>query len=286
MAVSALDRILRRDRVIVALSLAAISALAWLYLLSLASSMGDGGMPVTGMNDMSGMEGMQATPGMDMSGMAGSTGSPPAWSPGDAALVFTMWFVMMIGMMLPSAAPMLLLYARVGRHAAAQGAPFAATGVFGAGYLAVWFGFSVTATLAQFLLDRALLLTPMMESSSTILNGSLLIIAGLYQWTPLKHACLSKCRAPVAFLHAAGGFRRDPAGALAMGVQHGAYCLGCCWPLMLLLFVGGVMNILWIAAIAILVLAEKVVPGGDRIGRIAGALLVGVGAWFIFRGLQ
>ncbi|MFD1329246.1 DUF2182 domain-containing protein [Mycoplana ramosa] len=283
MAASALDTILRRDRIIVAVCLAAITALAWFYLLSLARSMGDAGISMEG---MSGMEGSQDMPGMDMTGMAGTMASRPAWSPGDAALVFTMWFVMMIGMMLPSAAPMLLLYARVGRHAEAQGTPFAATGIFGAGYLAAWSLFSLAATFGQWLLERSLLLTPMMESSSTVLSGVTLIIAGIYQWTPLKHACLSKCRAPVAFLQAAGGFRRDPAGAFAMGVQHGAYCVGCCWPLMLLLFVGGVMNILWIAAIAIFVLAEKVVPGGDRIGRIAGALLIGAGAWFLVRGLQ
>lgn len=275
MAPSAFDTVLRRDRTIVALCLAAISALAWLYLLSLARLMG--GMP---------MDGMEAMPGMDMPGMAATVASRLAWSPGDAALVFTMWFVMMVGMMLPSAAPMVLLYARVGRHAEAQGMPFAATGIFAAGYLAVWLLFSLAATFGQWLLERSLLLTPMMESRSTVLDGVLLIVAGAYQWTPLKYACLSKCRAPVAFLQATGGFRRDPAGAFAMGVRHGTYCVGCCWPLMLLLFVGGVMNILWIAAIAFFVLAEKLLPRGDRIGRIAGALLVGAGVWFIVRALQ
>lgn len=282
MAPSALDTILRRDRTIVALCLAAITALAWLYLLSPERSIGGAGMPM----GRAGMEGMPNIPGMDMPGMAGTVASPLAWSPGDAALVFTMWFVMMVGMMLPSASPMVLLYARVGRHAEAQGTPFAATGIFASGYLAVWLLFSLAATFGQWLLERSLLLTPMMESRSTVFDGVLLIIAGAYQWTPLKYACLSKCRAPVAFLQAAGGFRRDPAGAFAMGVRHGAYCVGCCWPLMLLLFVGGVMNILWIAAIAFFVLAEKVLPGGDRIGRTAGALLVGAGVWFIVRALQ
>lgn len=286
MAVSAFDTILKRDRIIVALCLAAITALAWLYLLSLARSLGGGSIPVDGVVGMSGMEGMQDMPGMDMPGMTGSMASRLAWSPGDAALVCAMWFVMMVGMMLPSAAPMLLLYARVGRQAEAQGTPFAATGIFGAGYIAVWLLFSLAATFGQWLLERSLLLTPMMESSSTVLNGVLLIVAGTYQWTPLKYACLSKCRAPVAFLQAAGGFRRDPAGAFAMGVRHGTYCVGCCWPLMLLLFVGGVMNILWIAVIAFFVLAEKLLPGGDRFGRIAGALLVGAGVWVIVRGLQ
>jgi predicted metal-binding membrane protein len=294
----ALDTLLGRDRAIVAASLAAMTALAWIYLFSLARTMQAGHMSMDGMDmggtvdmqgmegmaGMEGMEGMAGMEGMDMAGMAQAATVQP-WSAGDATLVLAMWCVMMVGMMLPSAAPMILLYARVGRHAAAQGAPFAATGVFAAGYLAVWFAFSLAATFAQFLLDRALLLTPMMESASAVLSGALLVLAGLYQWTPLKHACLSKCRAPAAFLQAAGGFRRDPGGAFAMGMRHGAYCVGCCWPLMLLLFVGGVMNILWIALIAIFVLAEKVFPGGDRIGRAGGMLLVAAGAWFIFRGL-
>jgi predicted metal-binding membrane protein len=282
----ALEMILRRDRTIVAVSLVALTVLAWLYLLSLAQTMGPAMGPGISSMPADGMGGMSGMVGMEMPGTARSMAAAPVWSAGDAAFVLAMWCMMMVGMMLPSAAPMILLYARVGRHAAAQGAPFAATGIFAAGYLAVWFLFSLAATAGQWALDRALLLTPMMESGSTLLNGTLLIAAGLYQWTPLKHACLSKCRAPVVFLHEAGGFRRDPAGAFAMGMRHGAYCVGCCWPLMLLLFVGGVMNILWIAAIAILVLAEKVMPGGDRIGRIAGALLVGAGVWFIVRGLQ
>lgn len=277
----ALDTILKRDRAIVALSLAVLTVLAWLYLLSLSKDM-DAGMPMDGMQGMEGIEGM---PGMDMSGMSDAMTAQTAWNLKDTSLVLAMWFVMMVGMMLPSATPMILLYARVGRHATAQGTPFAATGVFAAGYLAVWFVFSIGATVSQWLLDRALLLSPMMESSSAVLSGILLIVAGAYQWTPLKHACLSKCRAPVAFLHAAGGFRRDPAGAFAMGMQHGAYCVGCCWPLMLLLFIGGVMNILWIAVIAIFVLAEKVLPGGDRVGKIAGVLLAAAGVWFIYRAI-
>lgn len=282
MADPALDSILKRDRTVIAASIAAMTVLAWLYLLSLARTMA---VRHTSMDGMSGMQGMPDMEGMDMPGMAQTMTALP-WSAGDAALVLAMWCVMMVGMMLPSASPMILLYARVGRHAEKQGSPFAATGIFCAGYLVVWFLFSLVATLGQWLLDRALLLTPMMESASMVLSGALLIVAGLYQWTPLKHACLSKCRAPVAFLQAAGGFRRDPVGAFAMGVRHGAYCVGCCWPLMLLLFVGGVMNILWIALIAILVLAEKVFPGGDKIGRIAGALLVAAGVWFIVRALQ
>ncbi|MDF1631640.1 DUF2182 domain-containing protein [Mycoplana sp. MJR14] len=286
----ALDRLLKRDRTIVALCLAAMTVLAWLYLLSLARSMGapppvDGAGTMDGMPGMEGMQGMETMPGMDMSGMAMGPAAPAGWTTDDTALVVAMWLVMMVGMMLPSASPMILLYARVGRHAAAKGTPVAATGIFCAGYLAIWFLFSLAAALGQWLLERALLLTPMMESASPFLSGVLLVVAGLYQWTPLKSACLGKCRAPAAFLQAAGGFRRDAGGAFLMGMRHGAYCVGCCWPLMLLLFVGGVMNILWIAVIAIFVLAEKLLPGGDRMGRAAGVLLAAAGLWLTARGL-
>ncbi|MBB3976330.1 putative metal-binding membrane protein [Rhizobium azooxidifex] len=280
----ALERLLRRDRVIVAVCLAAMTVLAWLYLLTLARSMGAVPLPADDAGTMDGMPGMETMPGMDMAGMAMTPVAAAGWTANDTALVVAMWFVMMVGMMLPSASPMILLYARVGRHAAAKGTPIAATGFFCAGYLAIWFLFSLAATFGQWLLERALLLTPMMESASPFLSGVLLVAAGLYQWTPLKGACLGKCRAPAAFLQAAGGFRRDTAGAFLMGMRHGAYCVGCCWPLMLLLFIGGVMNILWIAAIAIFVLAEKLLPGGDRMGRAAGVLLVVAGAWLMARG--
>lgn len=281
----ALERLLKRDRVIVAVCLAAMTVLAWLYLLTLARSMGAVPLPADDAGTMDGMPGMEAMPGMDMAGMAMTPVAAAGWTANDTALVVAMWFVMMVGMMLPSASPMILLYARVGRHATAKGTPIAATGLFCAGYLAIWSLFSLLASLGQWLLERALLLTPMMESASPFLSGVLLVAAGLYQWTPLKGACLGKCRAPAAFLQAAGGFRRDAAGAFLMGMRHGAYCVGCCWPLMLLLFIGGVMNILWIAVIAIFVLAEKLLPGGDRMGRAAGVLLVAAGLWFVGRAL-
>jgi predicted metal-binding membrane protein len=274
-----LDALLRRDRIIILASLAAMTLLAWAYLLSLGDMMAAGEKP---------MEAMDGMPGMDMSGMPGMPEAmltPHAWSPRETLLVFAMWSVMMVGMMLPSAAPMILLYARVGRHAMSQGAPFAATGVFGSGYVAAWFVFSLVATIGQWLLERALLLTPMLESVSGLFSGMLLLFAGLYQWTPLKHACLSKCRAPLAFIQSEGGFRREPWGAFRMGLRHGLYCVGCCWPLMALLFVGGVMNILWIAALAIFVLVEKIMPGGQRLSQVAGAILVAAGAWLTIHGL-
>jgi predicted metal-binding membrane protein len=195
--------------------------------------------------------------------------------------MFAMWAVMMVGMMTPSAAPMILLYARVGRQAAAQQKPLAATGWFAGGYLLAWTAFSIVATLGQWGLERAAMLTPMMTGASGVFGGIVLIAAGLYQWTPWKDACLRHCRAPLHFIQQHGGFKRDAWGSLAVGFHHGLYCIGCCWALMALLFVGGVMNLLWIAAIMVFVLAEKVVPGGRLLTRLAGAGFVAAGAWLL-----
>jgi predicted metal-binding membrane protein len=195
--------------------------------------------------------------------------------------MFAMWSVMMVGMMTPSVAPMLLLYAAAGRKAAQSGAPLAATGWFFAGYLAVWIGFSVLATLAQWALTMLALMTPMMTTTSAVLGGALLIAAGLYQWTPLKGACLRACQSPIEFLTRHGGFRVAPLGAMRLGIAHGAYCLGCCVALMLLLFVGGIMNLLWIAGLTILILLEKIVPTGRLLPRISGGLLGAAGIWVL-----
>jgi predicted metal-binding membrane protein len=194
-----------------------------------------------------------------------------------------MWIVMMIGMMTPSVAPMMLIYARVGRQAASGDRPFAATVWFAAGYLLAWTTFSLAATAAQWALERAALLTPMMESASNLLGGIVLIAAGLYQWTPAKEACLAYCQAPLVFIMRHGGFRRDATGALTLGFRHGFYCIGCCSALMVLLFVGGVMNLFWIAALAILVLVEKALPFGMLIGRLAGIAFIADGAWLLFK---
>ena len=192
--------------------------------------------------------------------------------------MFLMWAVMMVAMMLPSATPMVLHYARVGRAADLDAKLFGPTGWFAAGYLLVWFGFAFAATGAQWALERAALLTPM-ESTSNVVGGILLIMAGLYQWSPLKNICLAHCQAPVLFIQSCGGFRRNVLGALEIGILHGVYCVGCCWVLMTLLFVGGVMNVLWIAAIATLVLVEKTV-GGRLVSRAVGAALI-VGGWLL-----
>jgi predicted metal-binding membrane protein len=263
-----LEALLRRDRLIIIVALTALAALAWADLVWLARDMDMGGM------DMTGFRTIPAGQGLMMPASA-------PWQPIEFAYVFAMWVAMMIGMMTPSVASMILIYARVGRQAAAQGKPFAASGWFAAGYLIAWTAFSAFVTAAQWALERAALLTPMMESASHVLGGIVLILAGLYQWTPLKGACLSYCRSPLAFIQRQGGFRREPSAALALGVRHGLYCIGCCWALMALLFVGGVMNLIWIAALAILVLVEKLAPFGWVIARGAGIVFVGAGLWLL-----
>jgi predicted metal-binding membrane protein len=284
----ALETVLRRDRVVVAAALAVIAVLAWAYVLWLATHIpmpaadgpGVAGSDMSGM-DMGGAAGGMA--GMDM-GAAVAPGFRP-WAPADFAFVFVMWAVMMVGMMTPSVAPMVLLYAGVGRKARASGRPIASTGWFFVGYLLVWIAFSIAATGAQWLLARAALLSPMMATTSAVLGSLVLIVAGLYQWTPMKEVCLRQCQAPIAFLMSHGGFRSDPRGALRLGAEHGAYCLGCCWALMALLFVGGVMNVLWIAGIAILILLEKTMPTGRLIPRISGALVAVTGVWLLLGAL-
>ena len=183
---------------------------------------------------------------------------------------------MMVAMMVPTAAPMTLFYTAVARKAAAQHNPVAPTFVFVAGYLAMWTMFSLVATAAQYALDRAALLSPMMVSTSAVFGAALLIAAGIYQLTPFKNACLRNCRGPAHFMSRC--WRTGNLGAFRMGLRLGAYCVGCCWILMGLLFVGGVMNLLWIAAIAIFVLLEKTIPFGDVSGRFAGAAMILVGA--------
>jgi predicted metal-binding membrane protein len=261
-----LEIVLRRDRIIVAAALAALTALAWTYVLWLAADMDMGEMEMTGFRMIPAGIGLMAP-------------APAPWRAIEFVYVFTMWAVMMVGMMTPSAAPMILIYAKVGRQASAQGKPFAAAGWFAMGYLLTWTGFALAATTAQWALDRTTLLDPKMTSASQVFGGIVLIAAGVYQWTPLKDRCLAHCQSPLLFIQRHGGFRRDSLGSLLFGLRHGAYCVGCCWILMALLFVGGVMNVLWIAAISAFVLIEKIVPVGRLISRIAGAGFVAAGTW-------
>jgi predicted metal-binding membrane protein len=269
---AAMETVLRRDRLIVAAALALMTGLAWAYVWWLAADMDMGGM------DMSGFRMIPAGRGWMM-----PTTAP--WTAMEVGLVFAMWAVMMIGMMMPSAAPMILIYARIGREAARTGKSLPASAYFAAGYLMAWIGFALAATVAQWALERSALLTATMEGASDIVSGAVLIAAGLYQWTPLKDMCLRQCQAPWLFIQRYGGFRPDIGGALALGIRHGGYCIGCCWALMALLFVGGVMNVLWIAAITILVLAEKVIPAGRAISRTAGAALFAGGGWLLAQAL-
>ena len=257
------ETILRRDRVIVLSGLAVIIALSWAYVSSLASDM------------------------QNNTGVATEMAMPQtqdAWGVTEFALTLVMWAVMMVAMMTPSAAPMILMFAGVNRSRQKQQGPYVPTSVFLLGYLGVWAAFSVLATAAQWGLHAVSLLSPMMISTSPVLGAILLLIAGIYQWTPLKHACLSKCRSSLGFV--LSEWREGRCGALLMGLKHGVYCTGCCWSLMALLLVAGVMNLLWVAAIAGFVLLEKVAPAGDRLGRAAGVLFIGWGVWMVAWGMR
>jgi predicted metal-binding membrane protein len=267
MGFSPIEALLKRERAIVLGALAALAALAWVYLYWLAA-------------------GMDAMPGPmpDMPGMVMEPATR-AWSVGEYLLAFAMWSVMMIGMMTPSAAPMILIYARVGRQAAAQGKPLAPTFWFFIGYLVAWCGFALVAALAQAMLLQLRLLTPMLQSEADALTGVLLIGAGAYQWTPFKDACLMQCQAPVGFIQRHGGFKRSGWASLRLGLKHGLYCVGCCWALMALLFAVGVMNLVWIAALSAWVLLEKIVPLGRVMVRALGLVLIVSGVIFLATGL-
>jgi len=265
---STLETVLRRDRLVVAGALGGIIALAWGYVLWLAADMDMGGMDMTGFR-------------MIPAGMGFMAPANAKWGAIEFAFVFVMWAVMMVGMMAPSAAPMILMYARVGRQRRAEGKPLAATGWFAAGYFLTWIGFSLAETMVQWTIERAAVLDSRMASTSNVLGGIVLIAAGVYQWSPLKDVCLAQCQSPLGFLMRHGGFRGDWPGCLLLGFRHGAYCVGCCWVLMALLFVGGVMNVLWIALLALLVLLEKLTPLGGWVARAAGVACLGAGAWML-----
>ncbi len=256
------DVIPRRDQILIATCILLIGALAWAYLLDLnrqASSAGASQMAMAGMRMPTDMAG----------GVAG------------VLLTFTMWSVMMVGMMAPSATPMLLLFATSQARRGVRGAP-TLTLLFGVGYLTIWIVFSMAATLAHWTLDHAMLLSPTMAVASRRVAGALCIGAGLYQLTPLKHGCLQHCQSPVGFLMS--HWREGPRGAFQMGVRHGVYCLGCCWALMALLFAVGVMNLLAVALLTVFILAERAGRGGTIISRVGGATMIGAGLFMLFIG--
>lgn len=260
------ERLIRRDRAITLSGLIILTLLSWLYVLTGAGT----GMSTIAMTTWH-------FPPPAPAGMA------TAWSPAYWLIMLAMWWVMMIAMMMPSAGPMILLYARVARHAQMQGrmpAGALPTFVFALGYLAAWLGFSVLATVVQWALEKAGFVHAMlMWSTNTTLTALLLIAAGLFQFTSMKAACLEHCRAPAVWL--ARHWQPGRAGALRIGLGHGAYCLGCCWALMALLFAGGVMNLVWIAGLAIVVLIEKLAPWGERFGFVLGILMAGTGLWLL-----
>ena len=260
-----IERVLARDKWIVAGCVALIAALAWFWLwresLRMSAAGAMAGMDMSGM-DMSGMDMAMATP----AGPAAYIGA-----------AFLMWFIMMIAMMLPSASPMILLYAGLARGQRGQGAGIAPTAVFAGTYLAIWAGFSAAAALAQWLLARSGAVSDMtLALGDRRVAGVLLIGAGVYQATALKRACLDNCRSPLSFVMRR--WRPGWAGAARLGIIHGVYCLGCCAALMALLFVFGVMNLVWVAALALFVAFEKVVPLGPR-------MVVGSGYALIVAGL-
>lgn len=262
------EALLRRERLIVLAGLLMITVLAWWWI-----AVGAG----TGMSPWA-MTTWQFPPPVH----------PPmveTWTTGYAILMLFMWWIMMIAMMTPSAGPVVLLYGRAYRHEQRLGklAPgLVPTFMFLFGYLLVWGMFSFIATGLQWGLERVGLVHQMlMWSVNPIFSALLLILAGLYQLTPLKSACLKHCRSPAQFL--AQNFRPGLSGALRLGGMHGAYCLGCCWFLMALLFAGGIMNLIWIAGLAVFVLVEKVVPNGELVGRVAGGALIALGLLTMLR---
>jgi predicted metal-binding membrane protein len=204
------------------------------------------------------------------------------WDARHLALLWAMWAVMMVGMMLPSATPMLLLYGSLARRSA-TGASTASRQIYAlaAGYLVVWALYSLGATALQRLLAKLLFVSSMMEATSPVVGATLLLVAGVYQLTPIKHACLRTCQSPLGFLMSR--WRAGLAGAFRMGVEHGALCVGCCWALMLLLFAGGVMNIAVIAALTALVALEKLTPFGAQGARVSGVLLIAAALWMLGR---
>lgn len=249
----------RRDRVVISSCLVLLTALAWAYLIHLDREMS-----------------AEMEYGQMMADMGMAMEEP--WKAADVLLAFAMWAVMMVGMMTPSAAPVVLLFAAIRRGTGAQRLP-GVVFAFGAGYLLVWVLFSAVAASAQWALHQAALLSPAMTTSSAGLGAAILIAAGIYQLTPFKASCLAHCRSPLGFLMS--HWREGTAGALRMGIAHGTYCLGCCWALMCVLFVVGVMNLLWVAALAIFVLMEKVGPAGIWVARASGVAMIATGGYVL-----
>lgn len=250
-----------RDRVLIASCILLISALAWAYLVHLSRKMSSSAAPMDMMVNM---------------GMMMDSG----WGVPDIFLAFMMWAVMMVGMMSASATPLLLLFAQMHPQRPERGGRLAVL-MFGLGYIAIWLGFSLSATLVQWALHQAALLSSTMALANPRAGGAILIAAGAYQLTPAKGACLRHCQSPLGFL--VSNWREGSRGALQMGLRHGTYCLGCCWALMAVLFAVGVMNLAWVGVLTAFVLLEKVGPKGARLARFGGIIMVAFGIFFTAR---
>ncbi|MQA28423.1 MAG: DUF2182 domain-containing protein [Luteitalea sp.] len=254
---------LRRDRIVISACLVLVIGLAWAYLVHLDRQM---------------------SPSMDYDTMMAEMGmaTDRAWTAADFWFTFAMWAVMMVGMMAGSAAQVLFLCSAA-RRGRGDGRVWPAVSMFGLGYILVWVGFSACAALVQSALHQAAMLSPAMATSSPRLGGAILLIAGVYQLTPFKSACLTQCRSPLGFLMT--HWHDGNLGALRMGGGHGWYCLGCCWAVMCVLFVVGVMNLVWVAALTAFILVEKVGPAGAVVARVAGALMI-IAGLVVFAGVR
>ena len=258
--------LLRRDRIVVVALLALVAALAWAFTVHQAWQMD--AMEAAMRRDMN----------MSMNGMA------PSWTPLDALLLFVMWSAMMAAMMVPGASPMVTAFATINRRRRERGAPDVPTAIFLAGYVIAWAGFSLIATALQWALQSSGLVTTMMQSGSYLFSAALFLAAGLYQFSPLKQRCLNYCRSPDGFI--LSEWRDGPLGAAVMGLRHGLFCMGCCAALMLLLFAVAVMDLRWVAALTVLVTAEKLLPGATFWRLAIGAGLLAAAAGFAVAALR
>jgi predicted metal-binding membrane protein len=250
---SKMESLLQKDRLFIISGLALITVLAWAYMFRMAWEMVGKGMDI-------------------------NLACLGHWGPGDLAHMFIMWSIMMVAMMIPSATPMIVIFAIVNRQRSNKQGPFIPTWVFVLGYLTAWTVYSALATMVQWGLHTAALLTHTLVITSPLLGALLLVAAGVFQWTPIRDACMTQCRSPFGFIMTE--WREGHRGALIMGLKRGIYCVGCCWMLMILSFVLGVMNMLWMAALTAFMVLEKVTDN-KWISRVAGMILVVWGLWVV-----
>jgi predicted metal-binding membrane protein len=255
---SEMGNLLQKDRLLMLSGLGLITVLAWAYMLRMAREMVGTGMDI------------------NLACLA-------QWGPGDFVHMFIMWLIMMVAMMVPSATPMIIIFATVNRQRSKMQGPFIPTWLFVLGYLTAWTVYSALATTVQWGLHAAALLTHTLVITSPLLGALLLVATGVFQWTPFRDACMTQCRSPFGFIMTE--WREGRRGALIMGLKHGIYCVGCCWMLMTLSFALGVMNMLWMAALTAFMLLEKITDN-KWISRTAGMILVVWGLWVVARAIR